>query len=391
MLASDVHGDTVGSLSFSFASDIVELVILTTDDAFLKTLRQAVGGARRLWHVPSPDKVSDLLVAGQVGIVVLDAHALHEAPGSFISQIKRQFPDLVVLVAGKRDDETALAGLITVGTVYRFIHKPLSPARARLFADAAVKKYEEQRRLTTPPPRPVNAAPRKPRLVGMAALGGLAVLAAALALTWSLRHHQARVQARVPPPDNAPGLPLARPPGGLDDVRERLLSRAENALLEERLDEAATAIDAARKAGVDDGRLAFLTSQLAKARRQSRAAAALRSKSDPRSGAHEDERVTELLDLAAERTRQGRLIEPDGDNAKFYVQEAQRIGPDNAAALAAEEGLALALLAEARSAIEHRDFAHAVSLLDAAQGVASQANIDNLLQLLRTARRQVSD
>ena len=77
MLASDEDGSTLDALKFSLASDIVELVVLTADDAFLQTLRDAVGGARRLWHVPSADKVSDLLVAGEVGIVVIDVDLIH--------------------------------------------------------------------------------------------------------------------------------------------------------------------------------------------------------------------------------------------------------------------------------------------------------------------------
>ncbi len=185
MLTSDGDGDSIGSLGFSLASEIVELVILTEDDAFLRTLRNAVGGARRLWHVPSSDKVSGLLVAGQVGIVVLDAQALHQAPDVFISQIKRQLPDLVVVVAGKRDDEASLAGLITTGTVHRFIHKPMSPARAKLFADAAVKKYDEQRRRSVRRPRIAKAPPLKARLLSLA---GVILLAMVITLIWALRH-----------------------------------------------------------------------------------------------------------------------------------------------------------------------------------------------------------
>ena len=79
MLASDEEGGALDALRFSLASDIVELVVLTTDEVFLQTLREAVGGARRLWHVPSADKVSDLLVAGEVGILVLDVQALPKA------------------------------------------------------------------------------------------------------------------------------------------------------------------------------------------------------------------------------------------------------------------------------------------------------------------------
>ena len=157
MLAPEDDGPTMDALRFSLASDIVELVVLTEDGAFLQTLREAVGETRRLWHVPSSDKVSDLLIAGGVGILVLDAQSLHEAAGRYITEIKRQFPDLVVVVAGTRESETSLARLISGGTVYRFIHKPMSPARARLFADAAVKKYDEQR--TRPARRPAKRVP----------------------------------------------------------------------------------------------------------------------------------------------------------------------------------------------------------------------------------------
>src|ERR1700685_1501991 len=158
VLASDEDGDSLEALKFSLASDIVELVVLTTDQVFLQTLRDAVGGARRLWNVPSADKVSDLLVAGQVGIVVLDLQALNEPASVFIGQIKRQFPDLVIICAGNRDDESALATLISAGIVYRFIHKPMSPARAKLFAEAAIRKHDEQRRRAAESPRQDRSA-----------------------------------------------------------------------------------------------------------------------------------------------------------------------------------------------------------------------------------------
>lgn len=163
MLASDEDGGTLDALKFSLASEIVELVVLTRDDVFLQTMREAVGGARRLWHVPSPDKVSDLLVAGEVGIVVIDVQTLHDGARVFIEQIKRQFPDLVLVAAGLRDDETSLAGLISAGLVYRFIHKPMSPARAKLFAEAAIKKYDDQRRRAAETPQRPRA-PQWPRL-----------------------------------------------------------------------------------------------------------------------------------------------------------------------------------------------------------------------------------
>jgi TonB family protein len=356
VLASDEEGGTLDALRFSLASDIVELVVLTGDDSFLQTLREAVGGARRLWHVPSADKVSDLLVAGEVGILVLDVLALNETPSIFVGQIKRQFPDLVVVVAGNRDAEISLAALISAGLVYRFIHKPMSPGRAKLFADAAVKKYEEQRRRSAAA-APIRRAsrPNRAALIG-GAIGALGVIVVA---TWALHknsdeagtphaagvpHSSATespqlVRAAValaanrltePAGDNAlelylqaqaqnPADPVAR--AGLAEVRERLLARAENALLEERLDEAAVAIETARQSGVESGRIAFLTAQLAKSRKQVKtrqAAAHAIAKNEPKP----DDKVSPLLQLAAQRTDQARLIDPEADSARGVAASA---------------------------------------------------------------------
>ncbi len=422
MLASD-DDDALNALSFSLASDIVELVVLTADEIFLHTLREAVGGARRLWHVPSGDKVSDLLVAGQVGILVLDVQALQEAPAVFVGQIKRQFPDLVVVVAGNRDAEMSLAPLISAGTVYRFIHKPMSPGRAKSFADAAVKKFSEQRRRAVA--APAQKAPQ-PSARGWWVAGavGLAVLVIAVvglvrsnspddgdllptaappkavtpesALLTRAAAALAANHLTVPPGDNAlelylqaqaqnPNDPAAR--AGVAEVHERLLARAENALLEERLDEASAAIDAARRAGVESGRIAFLTVQLAKSRERVSAAQAQVRARNEKTG---QQRVTPLLDLAAQRMSSGQVIEPKGDSARFYIQQALQLDPNNDGVQDAERALSLRLLSETHSAIDRRDFDHASAWIDAARGIASPANIEAAENLLATARRQAT-
>ena len=92
MLAPEDDGPAMDALRFSLASDIVELVVLTEDAVFLQTLREAVGETRRLWHVPSADKVSDLLIAGGVGILVLDAQSLREAAACTSPKSSVNFP-----------------------------------------------------------------------------------------------------------------------------------------------------------------------------------------------------------------------------------------------------------------------------------------------------------
>jgi protein TonB len=418
---------------FSLASDIVELVVLTADEAFLQTLRDAVGPSRRLWHVASSDKAGDLLLAGGVGILVLDVHALREPCALFVAQMKRQFPDLVVVVAGARDAESELARQISDGTVYRFIHKPMSPARAKLFADAAVKRLEEQRRRTGG----VTAAAKPGQLGGFMIAGGCLSICALAGIIWTVSHAGrgsapapglVAVDAATPAPaagprtvaanadsellaraaqalaanrliepsgDNALELylrELARNPGnaeariGIAALRERLLARAQNALLEERLDEAAAGIETAHRAGADGGRISLLTAELAKARAQAR-----KPRAAPDGANAATDPAAANAALALQRIQEGRLIDPESDSARHYVQEALKSNPASDAAGHASEALALGLLNAARGAIDRGDFKSASGWLDAADGIASATNVDNLRRLMEGMQRRAQE
>jgi hypothetical protein len=92
--------------------------------------------------------------------------------------------------------------------------------------------------------------------------------------------------------------------------------------------------------------------------------------------------------LALQRLHDGRLIEPGNDSARFFVQQALQSNPASDAAERASETLALALLNAAHGAIDRQDFKAAAGWLDAAEGIASATNVDNLRRRLAAAERQ---
>jgi TonB family protein len=420
VLASEDESRALAALRFSLASDIVELVVLTADEAFLQTLREGVGAARRLWHVLSSDKISDLLVAGGVGILVLDVQALNEAAARFIADIKRQFPDLVVVVAGNRESETELARLISDGSIYRFIHKPLSPARARLFADAAVKRFDDQRRRTVEVAAPTAGAPRPPRRM----LIGATVAAVPVLLTagWFLHHsrvEQADVSAGMaseqPPASMAPpvsGQPVPAVKSVLMEAQERLLARARAALDQQRLDEAASTIEAARKAGIATERVAQLATELARAREQGKASPPRAASTPPANPATEaapvataaaintpsvpapapaaavpapavpaatastappvattapsatDAAALELLKSARQSLARDRLIEPENDNAQFYLLALRKLDAQYVGLPALTDDLGSRLVAKGLASMNAQQYDAARDWLD---------------------------
>jgi hypothetical protein len=65
------------------------------------------------------------------------------------SKLADQFPDLVLMAAGSRNEERLARPLLSNGQVYRFIHMPVSHARAASFMAAAIRRHGELKALQT--------------------------------------------------------------------------------------------------------------------------------------------------------------------------------------------------------------------------------------------------
>ncbi len=124
---------------------LVDVVVLSPDLALFEAIRDAVGERNPVWRARTAEEAVELLLTGRCGVFLVDMAAVSNNPASLIEQITDQFPDVVSVVAGRRDDETLLARLISDGLIYRFMHKPLSPKRAGMFLHAAIRHHAERR------------------------------------------------------------------------------------------------------------------------------------------------------------------------------------------------------------------------------------------------------
>jgi len=210
---------------------MVDVVVLTGDLDLFEATRHAVGERNPVWRARSAEESVDLLMTGRCGVLLIDMAAVTAKPATLIEQIVDQFPDVVVVVAGRREDESVLAGLISDGLVYRFMHKPLSPKRAGMFLDAAIRSHVERREgRTTEPLLPLvrelksRVDPRKWLFVGAGLIVFLAVLAAVLIARYG--KPQTPDPAAAASRTGVPTAPLADP----------VLSRARAALAAGRYD-----------------------------------------------------------------------------------------------------------------------------------------------------------
>lgn len=124
---------------------LVDVVVLTADLELFRSIREAVGERNPVWRARSAEEAADLLITGRCGVLLIDLACVSTRADTLIEQIVEQFPDVVVCVAGTRQDEPILASLISDGLVYRFMHKPASARRAGMFLHAAIRRHVERR------------------------------------------------------------------------------------------------------------------------------------------------------------------------------------------------------------------------------------------------------
>ena len=285
-----------------FAALPAPLLALTQDARFLATLRKISEPAHAVHATGSEIDLAAGLMAQEAGVAVLDSAAVATPIQQLAGRLHTQFPDLVLIVAGTAEEQGALAALITDGSVHRFLHKPVSEQRVRLFVEAAWRRHEE----TRSGQRAAAAAPTHPRR-GRWGVIAAALIAVAAPLAWLLtrpppaetpapatpaaantaaaaandaaledllaRADKALAEGALvgPAGDNAADLYRealrrnARDPravNGLEQVIDRLVTDAEAQLQEHRLDAAQQLADEARAINPSHPRVAFLTAQI---------------------------------------------------------------------------------------------------------------------------------
>lgn len=434
------------------------LIVLSSDEMLVETL-QALTAEYQVLLVDAEADLANHLLGEHAGVAVLDAAAVTTPIKQLTARLKAQFPDLVLVVAGEADAQSALAAQITDGTVYRFLHKPVSEQRVKLFIEAARRRRGQE--YSGAPYAEPQVAPSEssglPLKWLLAGAGAVVVLGLA---AWLLlrepappsgeRTADAGASPAAAPPQRdevleqlleraekafAAGALVAptgesaadlfaqararnandpRPSEGLARVIDRLLTEAEQALLEERTDDAERLTEAARAIQPDHVRVAFLKTQIGKERERALLARARQAASSGNieeaiavldsavagSGStlvaearqelvqqRFDERVRSYLRLAEERMSSGALVEPAQDNARFFIESARALAPDDPAVRRAQTTLRDRVIAQARSALAAGDVDEGERwILTASEVGASQDDLAQLRALAQQAR-----
>ncbi len=399
------------------------LIALTLDDSLKETLAVAAP-EHSLTFVTGTEELSQHLCVEPAGVAILDSAALNVPLAELTKRLRAQFPDLVLIVAGGPEDQSVLSAQIAQGTVYRFLHKPVSAQRVKLFVHSAWRRHDVEHSTTgtfaalkLKPPANDPMVSRSTLWIGAGALALILSGALAIALHQALSSHGATASSKTaaarvataaaggptvpellaradsalargalspPPVENAADLyrevlkrdaSNAHARDGLERVADGLLTRAEQALLAEDIDQAAQLTDAARAIEPGNVRVTFLAAQIEKDRARgleavsgaggrsrtlgglSGTAEASRAPSAAKAPGEAEpldlqSQVRSFLQRAQARAQSGELLAPAGNNAKFFVDAAAALAPRDPAVHAAQRDLALRMLAQARAAAQ---------------------------------------
>jgi TonB family protein len=434
------------SASGGFAPVGQPLLALTQDAQLLETLRKVGDPAHEVCAVGSELDFSAALLKHHAGVAVLDCAAIASPIAQLTQRLGAQFPELVLIVAGGIEEQSLLAAQIGDGSVHRFLHKPLSDQRVRLFVESAWRRHGEVGALPLTAPRRVLAPKRRHRELLWGTLLALAALAVPLA--WIVTHPPERNAPRTPSaardlsrpqsavpadseleslltradqalsagslttPRGASAADLyrealrhnARDPralNGLEQVIGRLLGSADVQLQQGHLEGAQALAEQTRAIDPQNPRVAFLLGEIATAREravldraQSAAAGgdvagALAVLDGAARSAHRsrlveeardalaqqqlDARVADYLARARDALSRAQLIAPLEDNARFYIESARTIAPNDARVAEAVSDLIVRLESEARQALAARNPDMAESWITAAAGAGADA------------------
>lgn len=120
----------------------VAIAAITQDRALIGLLRSVIDPSNDLILVSSEAELTPHLNSRRVSVALLDSMFIEGDLGSMAERMRDTWSDLVLVVVGTAEEQTKVAAQITSGVVYRFLHRPVSAPRVRLFVDAALRRHE---------------------------------------------------------------------------------------------------------------------------------------------------------------------------------------------------------------------------------------------------------
>jgi len=136
----------------------IPLTVLTTDADLYEAIRAAVQGRHEAYLATRLEDAAELAATGRCPVLVTDMALAKPALERIARHLSTHEHALVTIVVGSREQGNALMDLLGTGVIHRFLLKPVTSGLARLAIDSASRHHQG---LLTHPRRPAAAPPSK--------------------------------------------------------------------------------------------------------------------------------------------------------------------------------------------------------------------------------------
>jgi len=116
------------------------VIALSEDRALIDLVRDSLAGAHRVWRADGVVHAGELIVTASNAVFLVDASLANCDMRALINQVHKQFPDLAIIVAGRRDDQALFAPLISSGVIFGCLDNPASAESIRNVVDATQRQ-----------------------------------------------------------------------------------------------------------------------------------------------------------------------------------------------------------------------------------------------------------
>jgi protein TonB len=365
----------------------VAIAAITRDRALIGLLRSVVDPSSDLILVTSEAELTPHLNGRRVSVALLDSMFIEGDLAAMAERLRANWPDLVLVVVGTAEEQSKVAAQITSGVVYRFLHRPVSAPRVRLFVEAALRRHEvENVERTLEQVRPDFSrmeAPREVRKpstpgIGRAIMPGLigALLIVGAGVAWftigpgkggTTPATTAAVDSpRVTAPaaeTPAPAVEVTPPPAAAtpDPESPMAATPAPAAPVDASAGESVNAPPARDLPAQPD-----VSANLRPAASPSVVQVPDES-TEPAAPVTREQKLAELLAQAEAALQRGELASPPGRNAVALFMAAQELDPGNTLAKAGLVRVADRLLSAAERALTAGNVEDAKTMVDAAE------------------------
>jgi hypothetical protein len=124
---------------------LISILVLSNQQDIFTDIKKALANNYIVQFANSSAQFSEVLVDGEINIVIIDAVFLKTAGQEEIAETLSFFPELTIIAAVESGETESLVNLFQSFEIYRYLQQPFTAEQIKKCVDAAARKYSKNK------------------------------------------------------------------------------------------------------------------------------------------------------------------------------------------------------------------------------------------------------